>query len=73
MAKQACFEHVPACRSETGSAEVYVVFDGKRIAKRGNPGTPWASTWVSVEPGFQVAVDGAELIVMHYTSQASVH
>jgi Tyrosinase co-factor MelC1 len=73
VAKQACFEHVPASKSETGSDEIYVVFDGKRIAKQGNPGTPWAGTWVSLEPGFQVAVDGAELIVMHNTNHASVH
>jgi hypothetical protein len=73
MAKQACFEHVPASQSETGNDEIYVVFDGKRIAKRGSPGTPRAGTWVSIEPGFQVAVDGAELIVMHDTTHGSVH
>jgi Tyrosinase co-factor MelC1 len=73
MVKQACFEHVPASKSETGSDEIYVVFDGKRIAKQGNPGTSRAGTWVSIEPGFQVAVDGAELIVMHDANQASVH
>jgi hypothetical protein len=73
MAKQACFEHVPASKSETGSDEIYVVFDGKRIAKQGNPGTSWAGTWVSIEPGFQVSVDGAELIVIHDTKHASVH
>ena len=27
--------------------ETYVVFDGRRIAKRGNPGTLQAGTWVS--------------------------
>jgi hypothetical protein len=73
MVKQACFEHVPASKSETGSDEIYVVFDGKRIAKQGNPGTSRAGTWVSIEPGFQVAVHGAELIVMHDTKHASVH
>jgi hypothetical protein len=68
VAKQACFEHVPASMSETGRDEIYVVFDGKRIAQRGVPGA-----WVSIEPGFQVVVDGAELIVIHDTKYASVH
>jgi hypothetical protein len=31
----ASFETVPASESETGLDETYVVFDGKRIAKRG--------------------------------------
>jgi hypothetical protein len=73
MAMHACFEHVPASQSATGSDEIYVVFNGKRIAKRGSPGTPRAGTWLPIEPGFQVAVDGAELIVMHDTKHASVH
>ena len=49
------------------------MFDGKRIAKQGNPGTSRAGTWVSIEPGYQVSVDGAELIVIHDTKHASVH
>jgi hypothetical protein len=55
MAKQAYFAHVPASQSETGRDEIYVVFDGKRIAHKGGTGA-----WVSIEPGFQVVVDGAE-------------
>jgi hypothetical protein len=73
MVKQACFEHVPASKSETGLDETYVVFDGKRIAKQGYPGTPRAGTWVSIEPDFHVAIDGVELIVIHYARHASVH
>jgi len=41
-------------QSETGFDEMYVVFDGVRIAKRGRPDTPQAQTWVSLEPGFVV-------------------
>jgi hypothetical protein len=33
---------------------IYVVVNGKRIAKRGHPDTPQAGTWVSLEPGWQV-------------------
>jgi len=45
MAKQvvARIVSVPASESETGHDEVYIVFDGKRIAKRA--GTAYAGTW----------------------------
>jgi hypothetical protein len=33
---------------------MYVIFDGRRIAYRGQPGTSEAGTWVSVVPGFTV-------------------
>ena len=67
------FETVPASESETGLDETYVVFDGKRIAKRGNPGTLQAGTWVLLEPGFQVVVDGGDLVVIHDTTPPSIH
>ena len=31
-----------------------MIYDGKRIAKRGHPDTPQAGTWVSIEPGYTV-------------------
>ena len=34
--------------------ELYVVFNSVKIAKRGAPGTPQASTWISLEPGYRV-------------------
>jgi hypothetical protein len=49
------------------------VFDGRRIAKRGNPGTLQAGTWVLLEPGFQVVVDGGELVIIHDTTPPSIH
>jgi len=33
-----------------GPTDFYPVFDGKRIAKRGKPGTLHAMTWISLEP-----------------------
>ena len=33
---------------------MFVEIDGKRIAKRGHPGTPQAMTWISLEPGYVV-------------------
>jgi hypothetical protein len=73
MAKQLMAEivSVPASESETGRDEVYVVFDGKRIAKR--TGTAYAGTWVSIEPGFEVLVDGGDLMVLQNTDPPSIH
>jgi hypothetical protein len=49
---------------ETDGMDVFVVYDGVRIAKRGEPGTPQAGTWVSVE-GYTVSDKGypQELVV----------
>jgi hypothetical protein len=73
MAKQvvARIVSVPASESETGHDEIYVVFDGKRIAKRA--GTAYAGTWVSIEPGFEVVVDDGELMVLQNTDPPSIH
>jgi hypothetical protein len=42
-----------------------VIYDGKRIAKRGHPDTPQTGTWVSIEPGYTVWDKGypQELVV----------
>jgi len=45
--------------SEQG-VDLFIVFDGVKIARRGYPDTPQARTWVSLEPGFQV-LDGEPL------------
>ncbi len=43
---------------------LYVVFDGKRIAQRGEPGGPHARTWVSLVPGYDVVdLDSDEIEV----------
>jgi hypothetical protein len=39
---------------EFDGQDVFVIFDNKRVARRGRPGTPQAGTWVSLEPGFAV-------------------
>ena len=40
--------------SDGKGMEFYVVFDGQRVAYRGQPDTPEAGTWVSIRPGYQV-------------------
>ena len=37
-----------------GATDMYLIFDGRRIAKRGKPGTPHAMTWISLESGVVV-------------------
>jgi hypothetical protein len=56
-------QHRPECVVEAvpedpshldGATDMYLIFDGRRIAKRGRPGTPRAMTWISLEPGVVV-------------------
>jgi hypothetical protein len=42
------------CTIESDGTGVFVVFEGVRIAKRGESGTPQAGTWVSLEPCYEV-------------------
>jgi len=42
------------CTIESDVTGVFVVFEGVRIAKRGESGTPQAGTWVSLEPCYEV-------------------
>ena len=46
---------------ETDGIDVFVVYNGVRIAKRGQPNSPQAGTWVSLEPGFRVFDKGYPL------------
>jgi hypothetical protein len=39
---------------ENGEPEMYIEHDGVRIAKRGRPDSPQATTWISLEPGWVV-------------------
>jgi hypothetical protein len=50
----------PECTIESDGLSLFVVFDGVRIAKRGEPGTPQAGTWVSLEPGYEVSGGASE-------------
>jgi len=39
---------------ESDGVDVFVVYNGVRIAKRGDPNTRQAGTWVSLEPSYRV-------------------
>ena len=48
------------CKIESDGHDLFVVFDGVKIAKRGDPDTPQAGQWISLEPGC-VVLDKADL------------
>ena len=50
---------------EADGIDAFVVYNGVRIAKRGQPNTPEAGSWVSLEPGFRVFHKGypAKLVI----------
>ena len=52
---------------DSDGADLFVVVDGLRIAKRGDPGTPQAGTWISLEPGWTVrdCQDGGPIEIEH--------
>jgi hypothetical protein len=56
-------ESSPTCAMEFTGDDVFIVFNGVRIAKRGYPDTPQAKTWVSLEPGWRV-LDGEDSIAI---------
>jgi hypothetical protein len=39
---------------ESDGIDLFVVYNGIRIAKRADPHTPQADIWVSLEPGYRV-------------------
>jgi hypothetical protein len=52
-------------RDENG--DVFVLIDGMKIAKRGQPDTPHAHTWIMLEPGWFVRdVKGGKAIEVRY-------
>jgi hypothetical protein len=50
---------------ESVGDEIFVVVNGLKIAKRGQPGTPHAGTWIPIEPGWEVlsSADDKELAI----------
>jgi hypothetical protein len=55
----------PEAAIQSDGKDLFIIFDGKRIAKRGRPGTPQARTWVSLEPGYRVldSASGDEIVI----------
>jgi hypothetical protein len=58
-------------RDENG--DIFVLIDGMKIAKRGQPHTPHADTWIMLEPGWLVRdVKGGNAIEVSY-ERARMH
>ena len=60
----------PPFEVQADGTDLYAVFHGVQIAKRGAKGTPQARTWISLEPGYRVRDEygerGALTIVIEY-------
>ena len=67
-------DEAPTCEMIGDGESIFIVIDGLRVAKRGEPGTRHAKTWVSIEPGWTVFDVGADVrsVVVTYNG-ASVH
>jgi hypothetical protein len=48
--------------------DLFVLLDGVKIAKRGEPGSALAAQWISIEPGYRVldGADGSEIVIQHH-------
>lgn len=55
-------EAPPLALDFTGD-DLFVIFDGIKIAKRGQPGTEYAGRWIALEPGFTVLDGDGEMLV----------
>ena len=67
----------PPFEVQTDGTDLYAVFHGVRIAKRGPKGTPQARAWISLEPGYRVRDEYGErgelTIVVEYWCAGAVH
>jgi hypothetical protein len=53
---------------EGDGADIFIVLNGIRIAKRGKLGTAQAGQWISLEPGYRVLDHGypKRLVIEHH-------
>jgi hypothetical protein len=61
----------PDCRLVGEGYDLFIVFNGTKIAVRGKPGSPQARTWVVLEPGFSVAAFGRRISISYSAPTAS--
>jgi hypothetical protein len=50
--------------------DLFIVAAGVKITKRGRPNTPYAKTWVSLEPGWRVFDDRHSMVVEYKPNKA---
>jgi hypothetical protein len=63
----------PVCELYNDGADVFLLVDGMKIARRGRPDTAQAMTWVILEPGWIVRdVQSGNAIEVRYEG-ARIH
>jgi hypothetical protein len=72
-----CGAKAPPFEVQADGTDLFAVFHGVRIAKRGPKGTPQAHAWISLEPGYRVRDEYGErgelTIVVEYLFAGAVH
>jgi hypothetical protein len=65
----------PKVEIEEDGRDMFVVVNGITIARRGDPGTPEAATWVVLEPGWTVtsSEDLSRIEIMYNGKQVVLH
>jgi len=63
----------PSAKVVCDGRDLFVVFNGVRIAKRGKPKTPQARQWVSLEPGFKVYEGKGNQLVIEQLNGVALH
>jgi hypothetical protein len=58
---------------ENDGTDLFVVFNGVRIAKRGRPETAQARIWVSIDPHYTVLDSGPLGLVVKYDGKLVSH
>ena len=54
----------PEATIEYDGEDIFVSIEGVRVAKRGHPGVPQATTWISLEPGYRVFdTDDGDIVI----------
>ena len=57
----------PNCWAIRTDEDLFIVYEGVKIARRGYDGAPDEGTWVSLQPGWEVRdVEDLEALEIHY-------
>ena len=65
-------ERAGLCEMVGDGNDIYIVLGGKRIAKRGRPGTPHAKKWLALDPDYRVRDIGyPEQLEVEYVGPAA--
>ena len=63
--------NAPPCAMIQDGEDLFIEFKGVRIAKRGQPGTPQAKTWISLWPGYRVSDLSRDELVVEFHEEST--